>query len=194
MRTFTAGPGPDHDDPLPDGLVVVGALAQLGRQRLAGDADVRVVLLVDRLDPAPGSRPRGRAPPAASGGSTSSGFIPVIFTKPPSGIQPIPYSVSPRLTLHSLRREEEEEALDAHAGPLRGDEVPELVQDDQQREPGEGEDPAHGVSAHATASPSIRPRGVLAGGGVGLEQLLEVAGGARSGPRPGSGRSPRRCR
>ena len=24
------------------------------------------------------------------------GFIPVIFTKPPSGIQPTPYSVSPR--------------------------------------------------------------------------------------------------
>ncbi len=30
-----------------------------------------------------------------SGGSSSSGFIPVIFTKPPSGIAPTPYSVSP---------------------------------------------------------------------------------------------------
>ena len=31
--------------------------------------------------------------------ASSSGFIPVIFTKPPSGIAPIPYSVSPRLML-----------------------------------------------------------------------------------------------
>ena len=28
--------------------------------------------------------------------------MPVIFTKPPSGSQPIPYSVSPRLKLHSF--------------------------------------------------------------------------------------------
>jgi hypothetical protein len=37
-----------------------------------------------------------------SRGSISSGFIPVIFTKPPSGIAPIPYSVSPRLMLISF--------------------------------------------------------------------------------------------
>ena len=31
-----------------------------------------------------------------------AGFIPVIFTKPPSGTAPIPYSVSPRLMLTSF--------------------------------------------------------------------------------------------
>ena len=37
-----------------------------------------------------------------SAASSSSGFIPVIFTKPPRGIIPMPYSVSPMRTLTSL--------------------------------------------------------------------------------------------
>ena len=56
--------GEDHEDPLPDGLVVVGA---------GGDLRLEAVDLL--------------------------GFMPVIFTYPPSGIAPIPYSVSPRRTL-----------------------------------------------------------------------------------------------
>ena len=50
----------------------------------------------------------------------------------------MPYSVSPRRTVHEQRREEQREALDAHADRLGRDEVPELVQDDQRREAGEG--------------------------------------------------------
>ena len=59
--------------------------------------------------------------------------MPVIFTKPPSGIAPIPYSVSPRLTVRSFGREEQEEPLHPHAGRLGGDEVARLVEDDQHR-------------------------------------------------------------
>ena len=53
--------------------------------------------------------------------------------------------------------EEEREALDAHPDRLGGREVPELVEDDQEREAREGEDPAHRATASsATSSPAIR--------------------------------------
>src|SRR5206468_2017884 len=59
----------------------------------------------------------------------------------------------PPLDAPQLRREEEEEALHAHPGHLRDDEVPALVQHDQRREPRDDQKPGH-----ATARPSIKPR------------------------------------
>ena len=82
----------------------------------------------------------------------------------------MPYSVSPRLTLDDQRREEEREALDAHADGLGGGEVAELVQDDQRGEAGEGEEPAHQRSARRPARRPARARVA-----VGLEERLEGA-------------------
>ena len=52
--------------------------------------------------------------------------------------------------------EEQREALHAHPDRLGGGEVPELVQDDQRREAGEGQEPAHASASWATSSPAIR--------------------------------------
>ena len=38
----------------------------------------------------------------ASSGISSRGFMPVIFTYPPSGIAATPYTVSPRRTFHTI--------------------------------------------------------------------------------------------
>src|SRR3712207_4770056 len=62
------------------------------------------------------------------------------------------------------RREEQREALDAHADRLGGREVPELVEDDERREAEEREEEAHAAAptsatsaaATARASPSAR--------------------------------------
>src|SRR6266540_1000661 len=59
---------------------------------------------------------------------------------------------------HELRRKEEEEALDPHAGCLGGDEVAELVDDDQYREAGDGERPTHRVAPTLPASSRARSR------------------------------------
>ena len=68
-----------------------------------------------------------------------------------------------------LRPEEEEEPLDPHPGRLGGEEVPRLVEDDQQREAEEDAEPVH-----ACASPLDLLFGAAAGLGVDLEELLEV--------------------
>ena len=118
--------------------------------------------------------------------------MPVIFTKPPSGIAPIPYSVSPRLNLTDRRREEEEEALDAHPDGLGGDEVAASWRMIEQREADEGEEPAH-----ASAQPAERHV-------VGAASRASASTSKRScekwpiGLRPASprarARSPRGCR
>ena len=112
--------GHRRDDPLPDGLVVVGA-----------ERDVR--------------------------GSSSSGFIPVIFTKPPSGMAPIPYSVSP-ICFFTTNGGKNRPALDAHATRLGGDEVAELVQDDQRGEARECEEPAQARTASCSTSDAAAAR------------------------------------
>jgi len=56
----------------------------------------------------------------------------------------MPYSVSPLRTLKQRRREEQREALHAHADRLGCGEVPELVKHDQQHEADERDDPIHG--------------------------------------------------
>src|SRR5439155_3863749 len=82
------------------------------------------------------------------------------------------------------RGEEEHEALDAHPDGLRRREVPELVQDDERGEAGEGEDVAHRASSVATS-----PKGTLRADGdqlrrdgsrlaVRLVERLEVADGS----------------
>ena len=50
---FTAGPGGDHHDPLPDRLVVVAAVSDLGRQLLVGvhPGDLHEAPRGDRADP-----------------------------------------------------------------------------------------------------------------------------------------------
>ena len=71
----------------------------------------------------------------------------------------MPYSVSPRLLLHDERREEQREPLDPHADRLRGDEVAELVQDDQRREAREREEPAQALTAsRSTSAAAVRAR------------------------------------
>ena len=83
--------------------------------------------------------------------------MPVIFTKPPSGIQPIPYSVSPRWKRSGVRPKNSEKRSTRMPTALAAAKWPELVQDDQRREAREGEDPAHCVMASwATSSPAIR--------------------------------------
>src|SRR5918999_593951 len=66
----------------------------------------------------------------------------------------------PHLLARQDRGEEEREALDPHADGLGRGEVPQLVEDDQEREADEGEQPAHAATpretARASASASYR--------------------------------------
>src|SRR4051794_10737905 len=63
----------------------------------------------------------------------------------------------PALEAQARAPEEQREALDAHADGLRGGEVAELVEDDERREAGEREQPAHRATASsATSSPAMR--------------------------------------
>ena len=110
-----------------------------------------------------------------SGGSSSSGFIPVIFTKPPSGTAPTPYSVSPICFFTMNGGKNRREPLHPHADRLRGDEVAELVQDDQRREAREREEPAQALTA--SRSTSVPPWPGLR---IGLIEVVEAQTGAGS--------------
>src|SRR3954452_25437949 len=59
----------------------------------------------------------------------------------------------PHLLAYQQRREEQREALHAHADRLGGGEVPQLVEHDQEHEAERGEEPAH-VRTPATSSPA----------------------------------------
>ena len=62
------------------------------------------------------------------------------------------------LLLHDERREEQAESLDAHAARLGGDEVAELVQDDQRGEARECEEPAQARTASRSTSDAAAAR------------------------------------
>ena len=145
----------DDDDPLPDGLVVVSALRHVRRQRLTGSP-----CALDLLH-----HPRPRVGGAALG-LDLVGIHAGDLHEASEGQGPDSVLGLPPLDAHELRREEQEEAHHAHAGRLRGDEVPELVDDDQEHETGDGDHPrpsarkkrAHGATPAVWISSRARSR------------------------------------
>jgi hypothetical protein len=127
------GPGGYDHDPLPHRLVVVGALHHVGRKRLAGRARTLDLLHHARSRVVPPSR------------LDLVGVHPGDLHEAAERQGPDAVLGLAALDADELRREEDEEALDPHPRGLRGDEVPELVDDDQEDEARDGQDPRPGA-------------------------------------------------